>query len=403
MGKGGFRTTAKMAEVKKTFGKEALELCGFLHFQLVSAVKLEEKIELSSDKGKEKEMEEDVFEVRDEEKVWEEKMETMEREEKERRLMEIELEGYLKDMEWSDMIDQEFPLSLEDECIEWDWKIFGKKWERKGPALRERRPSRSLKKEKINPKRYKRSRDQNSSPKFTFQPRSIENYVPSRRPAALSKPVIPEPATSRPSRRPHFAPRPALGRWEEIPEAILPRQKNPPARVRVNHQANRSNLDGDLQKALETSVVAAPSGKRYTPEQAARMLIEMQNREITPDDFALLSILDECLQKKTVEEEALEKLPVSLWKDLKVAGCSSPSSSSSSSPSSSPSSSSSSSFSSSSDCSVDDSCRICLLEYEEDDELCTLPCSHLFHKDCIKEWLSSNSTACPLDGQEVKV
>jgi hypothetical protein len=146
----------------------------------------------------------------------------------------------------------------------------------------------------------------------------------------------------------------------------------------AQHQANRGNLDGDLQKALETSVVVAgPSGKRYTPEQAARMLIEMQSREITPDDFALLSILDECLQKKTVEEEVLETLPVGLWKDLKEEQPSS------------------------SEKSRDETCRICLLDYEEVDELCTLPCAHLFHKDCIQQWLSSNSTTCPLDGQEV--
>ena len=127
-------------------------------------------------------------------------------------------------------------------------------------------------------------------------------------------------------------------------------------------------------------MVAAPSGKKYTPEQAARLLIEMQSREITPEDFALLSILDECLQKKTVEEDALEKLPVGLWKDVKEA----------------PGRGSSSEFS-------EETCRICLFEYEDADELCTLPCSHIFHKRCIREWLSGSSTACPLDGQEVEV
>mmetsp|Transcript_36632 Transcript_36632/g.57500 ORF Transcript_36632/g.57500 Transcript_36632/m.57500 type:complete len:305 (-) Transcript_36632:1314-2228(-) len=271
-------------------------------------------------------------------------------------------------------------LWLEKECAKWDWKIFGKKWERKAHSRRERRPTRSLKKEKIDPKRYVRSRTVNTGgSKIAFQPRSIENYLPQPK---KSNPIVAPPApvsSSRPRRhyvpadyQPRIAP---VARWEPIPASILNPVQPPMGNAVRQHQANRGNLDADLRRTLENSIVAAPSGKKYTPEQAARMLIEIQSREITENDFALLSILDECLQKKTVEKTQIEKLPVSLWKDVRGQGSSSES--------------------------REETCRVCLLDYEDLDELITLPCHHLFHKGCIQEWLSNSSTSCPLDGLEV--
>ena len=39
-------------------------------------------------------------------------------------------------------------------------------------------------------------------------------------------------------------------------------------------------------------------------------------------------------------------------------------------------------------------CPICLVEYEEGDEIRTLPCDHYFHKDCVDSWMSSH-ISCP--------
>ncbi|KAE9603730.1 hypothetical protein Lal_00002100 [Lupinus albus] len=40
-------------------------------------------------------------------------------------------------------------------------------------------------------------------------------------------------------------------------------------------------------------------------------------------------------------------------------------------------------------------CCICLAKYENNDQVRELPCSHLFHKDCIDKWLKI-SALCPL-------
>lgn len=41
------------------------------------------------------------------------------------------------------------------------------------------------------------------------------------------------------------------------------------------------------------------------------------------------------------------------------------------------------------------SCNICLEELKKDESLVRLHCSHIYHKDCIKEWLTKQSTKCP--------
>lgn len=41
------------------------------------------------------------------------------------------------------------------------------------------------------------------------------------------------------------------------------------------------------------------------------------------------------------------------------------------------------------------SCRICMEDYEEDVEIKSLKCFHMFHADCVDKWLGQKST-CPL-------
>ena len=48
----------------------------------------------------------------------------------------------------------------------------------------------------------------------------------------------------------------------------------------------------------------------------------------------------------------------------------------------------------------DNTCSICLMEYEQGDDLRYLPCQHHFHVACIDQWLEQNGT-CPLCRKKV--
>ncbi|KAL3630252.1 hypothetical protein CASFOL_023236 [Castilleja foliolosa] len=47
-----------------------------------------------------------------------------------------------------------------------------------------------------------------------------------------------------------------------------------------------------------------------------------------------------------------------------------------------------------------DRCVICQVEYEQGEELVTLKCDHLYHKDCISKWLQIKKI-CPICNNEV--
>ncbi|KAG8999987.1 hypothetical protein FRB95_011493 [Tulasnella sp. JGI-2019a] len=49
-----------------------------------------------------------------------------------------------------------------------------------------------------------------------------------------------------------------------------------------------------------------------------------------------------------------------------------------------------------------ETCPICILDFEEGDDLRVLPCEgkHRFHKDCVDQWLLELSTSCPLCRQD---
>ncbi|XP_019095619.1 PREDICTED: E3 ubiquitin-protein ligase RNF181-like [Camelina sativa] len=42
----------------------------------------------------------------------------------------------------------------------------------------------------------------------------------------------------------------------------------------------------------------------------------------------------------------------------------------------------------------DTQCSICLVDYEKGDKMITLPCKHIYHKDCLSRWLKENRVCC---------
>ncbi|CAN8244595.1 unnamed protein product [Cochlearia groenlandica] len=42
----------------------------------------------------------------------------------------------------------------------------------------------------------------------------------------------------------------------------------------------------------------------------------------------------------------------------------------------------------------DSQCSICLVDYANGDKILTLPCNHIYHKDCISHWLKQSKACC---------
>ena len=46
-------------------------------------------------------------------------------------------------------------------------------------------------------------------------------------------------------------------------------------------------------------------------------------------------------------------------------------------------------------------CMVCLEPFKRHDQIGKLMCTHIFHKDCIYQWLKTNAT-CPLCREDVE-
>jgi len=47
-------------------------------------------------------------------------------------------------------------------------------------------------------------------------------------------------------------------------------------------------------------------------------------------------------------------------------------------------------------------CNICMEEYKIDEFVIKLKCKHLFHKECIKDWLCKEKISCPVCRMDVR-
>ncbi|CAF1124956.1 unnamed protein product [Rotaria sp. Silwood1] len=92
-------------------------------------------------------------------------------------------------------------------------------------------------------------------------------------------------------------------------------------------------------------------------------LIDMQNRDLSPEDYEMLLRLDERVQRKTINTNVLDTLETIDVNDKHL----------------------------------DDQCTICMEKYQDGQQLKLLPCTHIFHLNCIETYLKEFSIQCPLD------
>ncbi|XP_033731110.1 uncharacterized protein LOC117320704 [Pecten maximus] len=99
------------------------------------------------------------------------------------------------------------------------------------------------------------------------------------------------------------------------------------------------------------------------------LLITLQHRDLTPEDYETLLRLDETVAPKTLQMDVV----ASFKTDIVNESC------------------------------VNDTCAICMDQYALGQSRKFLPCKHVFHANCIDMWLQNSSLNCPIDNLPVDV
>ncbi|WAR31302.1 RNF44-like protein [Mya arenaria] len=149
------------------------------------------------------------------------------------------------------------------------------------------------------------------------------------------------------------------------------------SKYRESNLINRDNRNNSETKS-RLNVHVKPPGKPQNLRHAlaqnnaagdistdlVSVLINLQHRELTPEDYEVLLRLDESVAPKTIDKSTLDNFKTDTV-TVDVAG---------------------------------DVCAVCLDVYELGQIRKFLPCNHVFHASCIDMWLENSSRNCPIDG-----
>lgn len=142
--------------------------------------------------------------------------------------------------------------------------------------------------------------------------------------------------------------------------------KNKLADKRPDHESFSQTTDPAIFYNNSDFVLGSGNSVKFDDQRFMKLLIELQDRDITPEDYDLLVQLDSSVKPKTLPEAQIN----SLRSDTVTAK-------------------------------LDDVCSICIEDYDLGEVRKFLPCGHYFHGQCIRTWLSWTSNRCPIDGREV--
>lgn len=104
------------------------------------------------------------------------------------------------------------------------------------------------------------------------------------------------------------------------------------------------------------------------PSHNEESVSALQFREIDPEDYDTLLRLDEASNKEEcISDERFNLMPVRLCSSLEVGSY----------------------------------CAICLSKFNQHSECVVLPCEHILHVDCGRNWLTKHKNVCPIDNTKI--
>ena len=136
--------------------------------------------------------------------------------------------------------------------------------------------------------------------------------------------------------------------------------------------ANRNNTalarNYSVAQPIHAYALCVNNADSALENDLVNVLINLQNRDLTPEDYELLLRLDERVAPKTVSKKILNSFTTDHVTEAEVNG----------------------------------ECTVCMENYQVCQERKHLPCGHIFHSSCIDTWLQNSSLNCPLDGLSVE-
>lgn len=184
-----------------------------------------------------------------------------------------------------------------------------------------------------------------------------------------------------------------------------------------HQQRTRNQLPGRNTSVVPRACFFSPDEEQLAQGMGLdiatyRMLRQLEQRDICPEDYDLLGRLDETVKHTTLSVKDLLRFPTQTYVAPTAVVCSMITDNILRDISSSVVSfgvdfwklplfcSGEEHHNRTCDCStcgsvIHESCTVCLSDLEEGDLLRVLPCSHRFHQHCIDQWLLHSSTACP--------
>ena len=156
-----------------------------------------------------------------------------------------------------------------------------------------------------------------------------------------------------------------------------PQRQAAPATAKPKRQPNPADAEQQqLQRALARSrqtaaeeAASAVGGSLSAAERQYRSLIlQLQQREITPEDYDMLLRLDEAIPKKNVLSDDALALVLDVVESPDVG--------------------------------ADGECAICVGELDQGEPAARLCCGHVYHLTCIRQWLTTGRDTCPMCGTQ---
>jgi hypothetical protein len=148
----------------------------------------------------------------------------------------------------------------------------------------------------------------------------------------------------------------------------VPRASTKPAHAKKSAEPTPAEREAErrYEQDLRLAVTASTTDK-HASGLTIQQLLDLSNRDLTPEDYDMLLMLDATVEKKTLKQAEIAKLDERVLSA--VDSCVT---------------------------SKEDCCSVCLVNYSEGERVKVLPCSHLFHCECIVPWLQAHSQSCPL-------